>query len=101
MAKLPVPISFNWDQANLEKNWRKHKVHYKEAEEVFLNKPLSIRKDITHSQKENRYAALGTTNNSRELYIVFTIRKGNTLRVISARNQSKKERRLYDKEKAG
>lgn len=95
MAKLPVPVSFDWDEGNIEKNWKKHSVHYKEAEEVFLNKPLKTFQDVKHSQKEDRFVALGTTNKKRRLYITFMIRE-QKIRVISARDQSKKERRVYE-----
>ena len=96
--KLPVPLSFDWGRGNIDKNWRKHKVHFKEAEEIFLNKPLKTYKDIGHSQTEDRYIALGITNQDRALNISFTIRNNST-RVISARDQSKKERKIYDKTK--
>ncbi len=94
--KLPVPVSFDWDKGNSEKNWKKHKVSIKEAEEVFLNKPLKIYKDNKHSQVEPRFYALGVTNNNKYLYITFTVGQSK-LRVILARTQSKKERKLYDK----
>ena len=96
MSKLPIPISFEWNKGNIDKNWKKHKVHFKETEEVFTNKPLKTLKDKKHSQHEKRYTALGVTNKKRKLYIVFTIRN-KKIRVISARNQSKKEKKLYAK----
>jgi uncharacterized DUF497 family protein len=43
---------------------------------------------------EPRYYVLGRTNDERHLFIVFTIRK-NKIRVISARDMSRKERRIY------
>lgn len=98
MKNLPKPISFEWNKGNIDKNWEKHKIHFKEAEEIFLNRPLKIFKDIKHSQKEDRFVALGITDKNRKLYLVFTIRK-KKIRVISARNQSKKERSLYGKKK--
>lgn len=94
--KLPVPVSFEWNKGNLEKNWKKHKVHFKKAEEIFFNRPLSIYKDIKHSQKENRLVALGVTNKKRKLYSAFTVRN-KKIRIISVRDQSKKERELYAK----
>ncbi len=93
---LPVPFSFDWDKANIDKNWDKHSVHYKEAEEIFSNNPLKLYKDKEHSEVEVRYTALGITDNKRRLYLVFTIRD-NKIRVISVRDQSKKERELYGK----
>lgn len=94
--KLPIPISFDWNKGNIDKNWEKHKVHFKEAEEIFFNKPLKIYKDIKHSQKEDRYIAFGVTNQGRKLNISFTTRN-NKIRVISARDQSTKERKIYAK----
>ena len=94
--KLPVPLAFDWDQGNLEKNWKKHKVHFKEAEEIFFNKPLKIFPDKKHSTKEKRFLALGFTNSRRRLTIIFTIRE-NIIRIISVRDQSKKERIIYAK----
>jgi|SRR3989344_6052846 len=96
--KLPTPLSFDWDEGNKDKNWKKHKVFYKEAEEVFFNKPLEIFEDPMHSSLEQRYVIYGFTNKDRKLTVVFTYRR-NKIRVISARNQSKKERIIYEKNK--
>lgn len=90
---LPKPLSFKWDAGNIDKNLIKHNVTDKEAEEVFSSKPLKLFRDIKHSQSENRFVALGRTIKGRNLYAVFTIRDSK-IRVISARNQSRRERRL-------
>ena len=89
-------MAFDWDQGNLEKNWKKHKVYLKEAEEIFFNKPLKTLEDVKHSQTEGRFVALGITNANRKLYIIFAIRSLK-IRIISARDQSKKERTIYEK----
>lgn len=86
---------FDWDEGNREKNWNKHKVDYKESEEIFFNKPLLIDKDVEHSSKEKRFEALGQTNKGRRLFISFTIRD-NKIRIISARDQDIKERKKYE-----
>ena len=52
--------------------------------------------DYKHSIKENRYYVLGKTNAKRKLFIVFTIRN-NRIRIISARDMNKKERKIYEK----
>lgn len=88
------PLEFEWDENNKYKNWKRHKVDFREGEQIFFNEPLKIFYDIKHSQKENRFIALGTTDRNRKLYIVFTVRN-KKIRIISARNQSRKERRLY------
>jgi uncharacterized DUF497 family protein len=88
-------IGFNWDQANQEKNWDKHMVSQYECEQVFFNEPLLLFDDTSHSQREKRHYVLGMTDNKRRLFIVFTIRQ-QLIRVISARDMSKKERGIYE-----
>jgi len=85
---------FQWDSGNSEKNWISHQVTKLECEQVFFNQPLIIGDDEKHSQNENRYFALGQTDNARLLFIVSTIRE-NLIRVISARDMNKKEREVY------
>ena len=51
--------------------------------------------EMNHSQSELRWFLLGKTDNKRQLFIVFTVRD-KLIRVISARNMSKKERRIYN-----
>jgi uncharacterized DUF497 family protein len=85
---------FQWDQGNDQKNLIKHGVTQAECEEVFFNSPLVVADDETHSQSEVRYYALGQTDASRPLFVVFTTR-GPALRVISARDMSNKEKRSY------
>jgi uncharacterized DUF497 family protein len=87
---------FDWDKGNVQKNWQKHKVSSRECEEVFFNEPLILFKDEKHSKKEKRFGVLGITNKNRKLTAIFTLRD-NKIRVISARNQSQKERRQYGK----
>ena len=67
----------------------------RKCEQVFFNSPLIIADDEKHSESERRWYLLGRTDMDRKLYVVFTLRK-NLIRVISARNMSKKERELYD-----
>ncbi len=87
---------FDWDAGNQQKSWAKHRVDYRECEELFFNKPLLLHEDKSHSGHEARYYALGATNTGRPIFLVFTIR-GRKLRVISARDQSRRERRDYEK----
>lgn len=94
--RIVKPVEFDWNEFNKEKNWHKHKVDFRECEEVFSNRPLKTYHDVKHSQNENRFAALGITYNYRRLYLVFAVRK-NKIRIISARDMSRKERNLYEK----
>jgi hypothetical protein len=95
---LYEPRGFDWDQGNAAKNSIKHGVTTEESEEVFFNQPLVVAADLEHSQTEERYYVLGETGAGRPLFIAFTVRRGK-IRVISARNMIKQERRIYEKKK--
>lgn len=94
MQLFPQFQGFDWDDANRDKNWHRHRVAWWECEEVFFNQPLYVLPDERHSLKEERFYALGRTNNSRLLFVVFTRRKSK-IRIISAREMNKKERKVY------
>ena len=87
-------IGFEWDAGNREKNQVSHQVSPIECEEVFFNQPLVVTDSTQQHGPENRYYALGKTSLERKLFIVFTIRK-RRIRVISARDQSRRERKIY------
>jgi len=90
------PIEFLWDEGNQQKNWLKHKVKTKECEEVFLDDQKKIAKDKFHSKSEPRFILLGKNKKMRLIYLIFTTRS-KKIRVISARDINKKERKLYEK----
>ena len=90
---------FDWDEGNTGKNWEKHRVSDQECEEVFFDENKIILKDVFHSEKEGRFIILGKTKKNRLLFVVFT-KRSNKIRIISARDVNKKERRLYENEKA-
>jgi len=87
-------IGFDWDEDNSTKNWFKHRVSPAESEQLFFNHPLVVADDAKHSDKEKRFYALGQTNEGRTLFVVFTVRM-QMIRVISARDMSRKEREVY------
>jgi uncharacterized DUF497 family protein len=87
---------FQWDKGNIDKSYKKHKISPNESEEVFLDENLKVIKDFKHSQKEERFIALGKTFSGKKLFVVFTVR-GDKIRIISARPMNKKERKYYEK----
>ncbi len=98
MIDLDRIIGFEWDPGNARKN-EKHGVSQSEAEQVFFDPRLLIVADPSHSADEPRYHALGTTLDRRFLHIAFTLRaEGNLIRVISARDMHRKERKIYARE---
>lgn len=94
MGKLDNIAGFEWDAGNIDKNWVKNGVSNAECEEAFFNTPLLIRPDSSHSWEESLNAALGRTDATRPLFVVFLIRN-NYIRVISARDMTDKELEVY------
>lgn len=94
--RLSAATGFQWDGGNAGKNWERHGVSDAECEEVFFNHPLPIAFDEKHSQAEARYFGLGQTTAGRRLFVVFTVR-GELIRVISAREMSRKERKIDER----
>jgi uncharacterized DUF497 family protein len=85
---------FEWDDHNVGKIWSVHRVAFWECEEVFFNEPLVVANDVKHSSAERRFYALGQANGGRLLFLVFTVRD-NLIRVISARDMTPKEKKVY------
>ena len=94
LVSLPEFKGFDWDEGNVEKNWESHKVSPQEAEQVFFNRPLIVADDVKHSETERRYFVLGQTDDNRALFVALTLR-GDLIRVISARDMSRRERKVY------
>ncbi len=85
---------FDWDKGNINKNWERHSVTRVECEQIFFNSPVIVGDDEEHSEVEKRWFLLGKTDLNRLLFAVFTVRNS-LIRVISARDMSKKERGIY------
>lgn len=93
--QLVEATGFEWDAGNLEKNWHKHQVSTAECEQIFFNQPLVAAPDAAHSEQEVRFYSLGQTDAGRLLFVVFTLR-GTSIRVISTRDMSRKERKVNE-----
>jgi uncharacterized DUF497 family protein len=88
-------VEFEWDPAKAEYNIGKHGVDFTEAATVF-NDPLSITYvDPDHSVDEDRYIIIGLSITNRLLIVAHTDR-GAATRIISAREVTSRERKLYE-----
>ena len=90
---------FDWDDGNVEKSWIRHRVAFWEAEEVFFNEPLVVATDRPHPAGEPRYVSLGRSDSGRRLFLCFTVRRF-LIRIISARDMTRKEASTYEHSKA-
>jgi uncharacterized DUF497 family protein len=92
---------FEWDKGNRDK-CRKHGVPLAAIEDLF-RAPLTVSPDPAHSGSEERFKAIGRTEDGREVFIVFTLRKqdaGTLIRPLSARYMHRKEVEHCEKEAA-
>jgi uncharacterized protein len=90
-----MDLEFEWDPAKAEANLRNHGISLAEASTAFHD-PLSLTiPDPDHSGREERYLLLGNSTDGRLLVVAYTER-GETIRIISARQPSQGERRQYE-----
>ncbi|HUX44351.1 MAG TPA: BrnT family toxin [Terracidiphilus sp.] len=91
-------VNFDWDGANIG-HIAEHDVKPDEAEEVLLGDPLDFAFQPEEGSEE-RWAYLGETNTGRILQVVITLRS-EKIRVVTAYDASKHEKRLYLETKLG
>lgn len=85
---------FVWDSDTASSNSLQHGVRFGQAREAFLDS--LARYEDESPEQEARQACIGLTTDYRLLYVVHVIRKGNVLRLISARLAESAERRRYE-----
>jgi uncharacterized protein len=92
-----MDIEFEWDAAKADANLRKHGVTFEEAASAFAD-PLSITiADPLHSEGEGRFVLLGRSHAGR-LLVVVHVERGDSIRVISARAATRKERKTHEED---
>ncbi len=90
-----MPLEFTWDRAKAIANLKKHDVSFEEASTAFGD-PLSITvPDPDHSEDETRFVLVGQAFQGKLLVVVHSEREGG-IRIISAREASRRERRDYE-----
>ncbi len=90
-----MSIHLTWDMEKAASNVEKHQVSFEEAATVFSDSLAVIFDDEAHSVYEPREIIIGHSLNSRLLLVIFTDR-GDSVRIISARLATKKERIDYE-----
>jgi uncharacterized DUF497 family protein len=89
---------FEWDPRKAEANAAKHGVSFDEAVTVFLDSNALDGPDARHSKNEMRFLRMGRSADGRVLMVAYTLRRSGdaeTIRIISARRASRRERAAY------
>jgi uncharacterized DUF497 family protein len=91
-----MALTFEWDEDKAVLNLQKHDVSFEEASTVFADPLAAIFDDEEHSHDEIREIAIGRTILQRLVLVVFTERREDLIRIISARKATRREQRDYE-----
>jgi uncharacterized protein len=88
-------MKFDWDPDKARRNVEKHQVSFQEAATVFDDPLSSTFPDSQHSSGEARWVIIGQSQDGRVLFVAHADR-GNLTRIISAREVTRREQRIYE-----
>ena len=90
-----MALEFEWDPAKATSNLQKHGVDFEEATTVFRDPLSTTVADPGHSRGEERLVIFGLSARRRVLAVMHTERPGR-IRIISAREATRRERGAYE-----
>jgi uncharacterized DUF497 family protein len=93
-----ITPTFEWDPLKAARSLRKHGVSFEEALTVFQDPLAKVHPDAAHSASELREILIGHSAGGRLLLVAFTDRQSR-IRLISAREVTRRERDVYEESK--
>ena len=87
---------YEWDPDKDLANRRKHGVSFQEAETACRDRQATVVRDLRHADAEERYLVFGISRRGRLLFVVTAPTSRGTIRIISARRATKRERHAYE-----
>lgn len=88
---------FKWDPRKAATNLKKHGIDFREAATVLGDTLSTTFPDMDHPGGELRFITVGMSGQDRILVVVHAER-GNSVRIISARQATRHERRFYEED---
>jgi hypothetical protein len=88
-------LRFEWDSAKNDENIDKHGISFDEASKLLLAADRMEVFDNAHSDEEDRFVAIGPIALGI-IVVVFTEPDEETIRIISARAATRREKRRYE-----
>jgi hypothetical protein len=89
-------LRFEWDENKNVINQKKHNISFDEAKTVFYDEDALLIDDPEHSEEEERFIILGTSQKANLLVVCHCYRQSETvIRIISARKATKNESKYY------
>jgi uncharacterized DUF497 family protein len=90
-------MKFTWDPQKAKLNENKHGVSFEEASTVFYDPFAKLGHDPDHSEQEDRYILIGHSQASNLLFVIHVYAENeNTVRIVSARKATKKEKHDFE-----
>jgi uncharacterized protein len=97
-----IQLDTTWDPTKAQSNIAKHGVSFLQAATVLLDTLALTTFDTTHSESEERWFTLGTSSDGKLLAVSHTYLHTGPIhvqvRIISAREATKRERQQYENE---
>ena len=88
-------MKFEWDAKKAAANLRRHGVSFEEATSLLGDRLARTYEDPDHSDSEPRELTFGFSSTGRAL-VVSHCERGERVRIISARQMTRRERRQYE-----
>jgi len=89
-------INIEWDAAKAAANFRKRRVSFEEASTALFD-PRALVQEDDLSEDEHRWVLIGMSVRARLLTLVYTLRRADRIRLISARRATRNEAGFYAK----
>ncbi|HUG04106.1 MAG TPA: BrnT family toxin [Steroidobacteraceae bacterium] len=87
-------MDIEWDSDKADSNLKKHGVNFEEAATALLD-PMALAQEDAASEGESRWVLIGMSAHMRLLTVVYTLRRQDRVRLISARKATRKEAKHY------
>ena len=87
-------VQYQWDPRKAATNLHRHGIEFADSVAVFEDDFALVMSD--EHPDEERFVVIGQDALSRILVVVFTYRDERTIRIISARRATARERREYE-----
>jgi uncharacterized DUF497 family protein len=90
-----MSLIFEWDEEKAASNLEKHGISFQEASTIFMDSLSSTISDPLHSFGEQRFVTIGEST-EREILVVVHTQRDSKIRIISAREATRRERQHYE-----
>jgi hypothetical protein len=87
-------MEIEWDSDKADSNLKKHGFSFEEAATALLD-PMALAQEHAAAEGEPRWVLIGMSAQMQLLTVVYTLRRQDRIRLISARRATRKEAKHY------